>query len=111
MQTIERKNDLTFHKWDTKGQEVDVVITDEPVMGQANQFGGEDYFFRGVITGTEDRIQVNMPYDLRKKFELVQDSVVLGQTRFVIKYTGTKPMKGKAPLKLFDGAVEGLKDE
>ena len=111
LQPVNRKNDLTFHKWDEKGQELDVTITDEPVMGVENQFGGKDYFFRGVKTGTEDRVQVPMPYDLRSKFEQVQDGVVLGQTRFVIAFTGTKPMKGKAPLKLFDVSVEGLKEE
>jgi hypothetical protein len=111
MQTIERKNDLTFNKWDKVGKSLDVVITDEAVLGKQNQFGGEDNYFRGVISGTDDKVQVNMPHDLLKKFELVQDAVVLGQTRFVITYTGSKPMKGKAPLKLFDVQVEGLAGE
>lgn len=108
---IERPNDLTFHKWDTKGQQIDVTITDDAVLGKANQFGGVDNYFRAVYTGTEDKVQVPMPYDLLKKFELVQDSVILGKTRFMITFTGTKPMKGKAPLKLFDVDVEGLKEE
>ena len=108
---IERPQELTFHKWDRVGMKLDVVITDAPVYDKPNQFGGTDNFFRGVYAGTEDKVQVPMPYDLRKKVQLVGDSIVLGQTRFVITYTGTKPMKGKAPLKLFDVDVEGLKDE
>lgn len=111
MQTIERPDSLTFHKWDSKGQSIDVTITEPAVLGKQNQFGGVDNYFRGVITGTEDRIQVPMTYDLLKKFELVQESIVLGQTRFIITFTGTKAMKGKAPLKLFEMKVDGLKDD
>lgn len=111
MARIERKQDLTFHKWDTKGQTIKVVQTDDAVLGRANDFGGEDYFFRGVFAGTEDRVQVPMPYDLRKKYEQVADRVVPGETVWTITFTGTKPMKGKAPLKLFDVDVEGLKAE
>ncbi len=105
---VERKNDLTFHKWSKVGTKLDVVIAEEAVLGRANQFGGVDNFFRGVYAGTEDRVQVPMPYDLLKKFEQVSEGIVLGTTRFIITFTGTKPMAGKAPLKLFDVDVEGL---
>lgn len=111
MQTIERKSNITFHKWNKVGDTLDVIVKDEAVFDKPNQFGGKDSYFRGVITGTEDAVQVNMPYDLRSKYEQVQDGVVLGQTRFIIRYAGTKPMKGKAPLKLFDVQVEGLAGE
>jgi hypothetical protein len=111
MARIERKQELEFLKWDEKGKAIDVVITNDAVLGKPNDFGGTDNFFRAVYTGTEDKVQVPMPYDLLKKFEQVQESVVLGQTRFLITFTGTKPMKGKAPLKLFDVDVEGLKEE
>jgi hypothetical protein len=110
MQTIERQDGITFHKWNKVGDTVDVTITEAAVLDKPNQFGGKDNYFRGVITGTDDRIQVPMPYDLLKKFELVQESVILGETRFVITFEGTKPMKGKAPLKLFKVDVDGLKD-
>lgn len=110
MQTIERQNNLTFHKWDTKGQEIDVVIDEQPVYNKANSFGGTDNFFRGRVYGTESRIQVNLPYDLKEKIKQVEESIEYGVTRFVIKFTGTKPMKGKAPLKLFDVQAEGLKE-
>jgi hypothetical protein len=51
-----------------------------------------------------------MTYDLLKKFQQVEESIEYGRTRFIITYTGTKPMKGKAPLKLFDVQDDGLKE-
>jgi hypothetical protein len=111
MARIERKSELEFLKWSEKGQEVDVIIVEEAVLGKANQFGGVDNYFRAVYTGTEDKVQINMPYDLLKKYEQVAESIVLGQTRFIIKFTGTRPIKGKAPMKLFDVDVEALRDE
>jgi hypothetical protein len=107
---IERQQNLQFWKWDTKGQSLDVVITEAPVYGRPNSFGGTDNFFRGVISGTEDKVQVNMPYDLREKVKTIEESIEYGTTRLVITFTGTKPMKGKAPLKLFDVDAEGLKE-
>lgn len=105
---IERKQDLEFLKWDKVGKAVSVVITDEPVLGRANSFGGEDYFFRGLHAGTEDKVQINMPYDLRSKVGQVLEAgaIAYGETRFDIKFTGTKPMVGKAPLKLFEVEVD-----
>lgn len=116
VQTIERKSELSFPKWDTVGMELDVVITEAAVKGKVNQFGGVDNYFRGVITGTEDKVQVSMPYDLLKKFEQVEESIVLGQTRFVIKYESKRMLPpgadGKArQFKTFSVGVEGLKDE
>jgi len=107
---IERQNTIQFWKWDTKGQSLDVVITDAPVYGKQNTFGGTDNYFRGVISGTEEKVQVNMPYDLREKVKQIEESIEYGVTRFTITFTGTKPMKGKAPLKLFDVDAEGLKE-
>jgi hypothetical protein len=107
---VERPQNLTFHKWDTKGQSLDVVIDSAPVYEKENSFGGKDYYFRGHVTGTDDKIQVNMPYDLREKVKVVEESIEYGKTRFVITFTGTKPMKGKAPLKLFDVEAFELKE-
>lgn len=110
METIDRKNALTFHKWDTKGQTLDVIITEAPVYDKPNSFGSKDSYFRGIITGTDDKVQVPMTYDLREKIKQVEESVVLGTTRFVITWDSVKPMKGKAPLKLFIVQAEGLKE-
>lgn len=110
MQTIDRPSSLTFHKWETKGQSIDVVIREAPVYDKPNSFGGSDNYFRGTIHGTDDKVQVNMPFDLREKVKQVEESIEYGKTRFLITYIGSKPMKGKAPLKLFDVQAEGLKE-
>ena len=111
MQKVERPNDLTFHKWDAVGSTVDVVITDAPVYDKPNSLGGKDNYFRAVVTGTEDRIQVPMPYDLKKKVQVIEESIVYGKTRLVIAFIATKPLPGRSALKVFDVQVEGLKDE
>lgn len=109
METIERKDALTFHKWNSKGQTIDVVVTEAPVFDKLNDFNSEDNYFRGVLTGTEDRIQVNMPYDLKQKVRPIKERIKFGETRFIITWTDTKPMKkGKAPMKIFDVQAEGL---
>lgn len=108
METLENPNKLTFLKWQKVGDELDVTITEAPVFDKPNQFGSKDSSFRAVITGTEDRVQVPMPVDLKEKVKGIADRIALGETRLVIKYTGTKPMKGKAPMKVFDVKVEGL---
>lgn len=109
-QKLERQNAITFWKWDTKGQNLKVVVDEAPIYEKPNTFGGEDNYFRGRIAGTEDKVQVNMPYDLREKVKNAQESFEYGVTTLDITFTGTKPMKGKAPLKLFDVEADGLKE-
>lgn len=109
MQTIERQSSVEFFKWQTVGTELDVTVTELPVYDRPNQFGGKDHFFRGE-TAEGQVVQVPMPFDLKAKVSQVHESIVPGQTRFVIKFTGTRPIKGKAPMKLFSVGVEGLKE-
>jgi hypothetical protein len=110
---VERPQKLVFHKWDTKGQTIQVIPTDPAVFDKENSFGSKESYFRGRLVGEEDtekRIQVPMTLDLREKYKVIEDSIVYGETVLTITWESSKPMKNRAPLKVFVVDAEGLKE-
>lgn len=109
-QQLTRPDALTFHKWDEVGQTLDFIADGEPVFDRPNQFGSKDSFIRGIIEADGSQVQVPMTYDFAHKVRPIADLILPGVTKFSVRFTGTKPIKGKAPMKLYDVEVEGLKE-
>jgi hypothetical protein len=116
MQTVERDNNLNFFKWKSVGDSITVTVTEMPVWDKPNQFGSKDNFFIGVDEDGQKH-NVPLPFDAAAKVKKVEESIVLGQTRFQLTFESKKllPPKvggdGKArQFKTFSVGVEGLKD-
>jgi hypothetical protein len=110
MQTLPNASSRNFFKWQKVGQSVDIVVTQAPVFDKPNSFGGTDSFLLGQ--DAEGNVQqVPLTFNPREKIRVIADRVIPLKTRFILTFTGTTPIKGKAPLKNFDVQVDGLGEE
>ena len=101
MQTLPDTNGRTFFKWKSVGDTVDIVVTEAPVFDKPNQFGSKDSYLLGQNAEGET-LQVPLPVNAKGKVQGIADLIIPGKTRFVLKFTGTVPIKGKAqPVDVF----------
>lgn len=114
METIKPKSELNFFKWENVGDSITFVVDELPVWDKPNPFGQTDNF----IVGTDDegqRHSIPLPHQAKAAVKEVEESIVVGQTRFCIRYVARKSLpasgnKKARQLKMMEVAVEGLKE-